>query len=197
MSSFVAHALAAHGIRTAADGPARRLNRWAWLPILGFAWLPDGDYAMRLLGFGDPQVRWSHSFAFVASTWTAFAVLVRAVPVLRERFGGTGSLLACSAAGASHLVMDWLVGSAWGDPLFWPICAERLSSPIGILPFGSSDMDPARLRTWRNLAMELGVLSPFVWLALRHRAGRAGPASLAVAVILAAPSAIWAASLWR
>ena len=197
MSSFLAHALSAYAIRTVADGPRRRLNRWAFLPILCFAWLPDGDYALRILGFGDPQVRWSHSFAFVVLVWAAFAITARAVPTLRDRFGGKALSLACLAAGVSHVVMDWLVGSAWGDPLFWPLFTECLSSPVGILPFGSSDMDPTRLRTWRNLAMEMGVLLPLGWLAHRYRSGRAAFASLAFALASALPFAIWAASLSR
>ena len=197
MSSFVAHAVAAYAIKTGAEGPSRRLTAWALLPVLAFAWLPDGDYALRMLGFGSPDVRWSHSFVFVLSVWLVYLGAAHLHPWLRHRFGGRVMAATTLAAGLSHLVMDWLVASSWGDPLFWPLSTAQHSSPLGIFPWGSSNMDPSRLRTWQNLAMELGVLLPLAAVAVWHRQGRLTRARLLIAGVVAMPFAAWAASLPR
>lgn len=197
MSSFAAHAAAAYVVAAVALPPGGR-SRLAWvaLPVLGFAWLPDGDYALRLAGLADPQHRWSHSVGFVAMVWIVFAGVARSGPGLVRGWGTGRVLFACLIAGLSHVLMDWLVGSAWGDPVLWPVSDALHAAPVGVLP-ASGGLNPANPYLWRNLAIEAGLFGPMVWAASRWRRGTLTRGRAGAALAAMAPFAVWGMSLAR
>ena len=169
MSSILAHGLAAGTLIGAA-----RLRRYEALGVLGFAILPDLDYALRLAGLPyDAGVRISHSLFVVAAIWAlVMPAALAAARALRLVFRPRAVWL-CLISGLGAVGLDWLIGSAWGDPVFWPFSAETHSSPFGILP-SSPKPSMSNVHFWKNATIELLVFVPvFLMVGCRWRGVRA------------------------
>lgn len=116
---------------------------------------PDIDYILWW-GLGlhvDPRLTHSIAFCMLAALCAWWLLWHRLAASVRRANLGTLML-----AGASHLVLDWLVG-VHGLPLFWPLLAQEYTSPVGLLP-SAGRLDLSNYYLWRNLLIEAGVLLP-------------------------------------
>ncbi|MBN1937548.1 MAG: metal-dependent hydrolase [Anaerolineae bacterium] len=167
MSSPVGHGLAALNIYAATGSRQPRTWReWAWIGwLLVVAWMPDIDYAFRVFGILDADMRWTHSLVFCL-----FLPLVTAAAllVLRSQLKISKRLLfQLMGGGLSHLILDLLVG-VWSMPLLWPFSLRMYRLPFGLLP-SAGRPGLSNVYFYRNLLIEIGVLSPILGLVLLVR----------------------------
>ena len=165
------------------------------LAVVLFSWMPDMDYGLRSFVALDPRVRWSHSFVFVFSIWGVFAGAL----TLWQRLAWPGVCLRpflglALAAVLSHLFMDWLIGSSWGDPLLWPFDMTQYSSPFGILP-SSPKFTMSNSHMYKNLLIETGIIGPVSLLLLTK--GKAPILVWGLALLVFVPFVAWGISLPR
>jgi hypothetical protein len=199
MSSFLGHSLAAYSLASAVRqshaSPSRRLSWVVWLIALASA--PDIDYLIPALNSSAHHgLRITHSIAFslILPLCTSGALYLARSPELQR-----GLLSICAAlAGLSHLVLDFLVGVT-PLPLLWPLGDAAFVSPIGILP------SAGRIRVlnyyfYRNLLIEVGVLTPILYVARGLYRGELSVeyrARIIVLLLIAGCFIAWSAGLRR
>jgi len=161
----------------------RGSSRWAAVPFVALAVVPDLDYFAVWFFDYAAEPRFSHSLLFaIAAAFFVKLTMPRLLPANLE-------LRWLLAAGMSHPLLDFLVG-AHPVPLFWPL-HRGVTNPVGVLPSaGSLAFDNFYL--WRNLLIEMGVLGPAFAL-LVAVFGRRGFRQLAGWTLLFLPA--WAAFL--
>lgn len=163
MSSFLGHSLAALCAYSVEKQPISR-NKMYWLGwLIVIASAPDIDHIIRALRLtvNDRELRITHSF--LLDLLLPFAtILVLALLGRRGR-----SLIARSQqailAGLSHLALDLLTGVN-SLPLLWPWSTETFKLSFGLLP-SAGLLNPFNYYFYRNSLIEIGVLSPLVYIA--------------------------------
>lgn len=165
MSSAVGHCVAAVWIGSRDQQPwrARRLLWLLWLCLL--AVVPDCDYLI-------PAIRSAEHAGLRISHSLAFSLILPALTISVMALTGWGKerrwlyALQALAAGASHILLDYLVGVT-KLPILWPLSDLTFYSPVGPLPSAGI---PGSARFAVNLAIELGILLPAcILLHLLHR----------------------------
>jgi membrane-bound metal-dependent hydrolase YbcI (DUF457 family) len=134
---------------------------WAgWLIVLASA--PDVDYLIPALNSrAHHGLRITHSVALSLVLPLCTAVILCFASRDGRKFK---SLSVCAAlAGLSHLVLDFLVGVT-PLPLLWPFSAATFASPAGILP-SAGGVQLSNYYFYRNLAIEMGILAPILYVA--------------------------------
>lgn len=155
MSSIIGHLLAGSTCHLALSSSktVRVPTRWFAAMLLAIA--PDFDYLPAWWWHFDMSPRYSHSIGFCLLLGLAAWGLLRQ----RRSLAGDSHLLSlCLLAPLSHLLLDLLVG-VQAKPVFWPLTAEPLALPFGILP-SAGQLDWRNALLWRNLLIESGVLLP-------------------------------------
>ncbi len=190
MSSVFAHTAIAVGIW--------RQRPLSWLVLIfitAFCWLPDMDYGLRWLFDYRPPYRWSHSIVFVTAIWGVFAIgLTFLTKYFKLGLPIKPILLLTLVAGYSHLFMDWIIGSSWGDPLLWPFDTTEYSSPFGILP-SSPKFSQSNIHMYKNLAIEGGIIGPIAFTMIRK--GKVPAWAWALMGLFFVPFFVWGVSLPR
>lgn len=164
MSSIVGHLLAGtscHLLLLQRETP-RPAGRWMLALLLAIA--ADFDYLPAWCCGLKMVPRYSHSLGF------SFGIGLLAWWLLRRSAGwrdDTMLLPLCLLAPLSHLLLDLLVG-VQAKPVLWPLFAEPLVLPFGILPSAGA-LYWRNVLLWRNLLIELGVLLPAAILLLHSR----------------------------
>lgn len=164
MSSFLGHSLAAYSLFSL-DRRERPSTLWravwlAWLVVLASA--PDIDYLVPALASPAHQGRRiTHSIALsMALPLFSVGVLYSVKSLKSQR----RLLSVCVVmAGASHLVLDFLVGVT-PLPLLWPLDSAAFASPVGILP-SAGRIQFSNYYLYRNVFIEVGVLAPLCYVA--------------------------------
>ena len=177
MPTPVAHALAGWCV-AAAPGVGLERSRGALAALLVAANLPDIDYLALVGGRAAMEAHhqgFTHSLGFVLA-----AALPLALP-LRRFVGPARAWVLAALAGASHLLFDLVSFDEKppiGFPLFWPLSDGRYHAPWTLFPgIERSSLDRIiGMRNLRELAVELAVLAPLVYLAWRRRHGAPGAA---------------------
>lgn len=189
LSSFLGHTLAAFTVSRATPGPGRRVAWFLWLAVLASA--PDIDYLVPVLHLGALRYRISHSLlgALLLPAFTAAALcfFVRDAALLRRM------VAQAFLAGASHLLLDLLVGVT-PLPLFWPFSLERIRLPIGLLP-SAGGISLTNPYLYRNALIEMGVLAPLSALIILR--SRLRPWQGALLLAISAAFIAWAILLPR
>jgi membrane-bound metal-dependent hydrolase YbcI (DUF457 family) len=199
MSSFFGHSLAAYSLASAVRqtlaSPSGRLSWAGWLVALASA--PDMDYLIPALNSSAHHgLRITHSIAFslILPLCTGGALYLARSPESQR-----GSMCICAAlAGLSHLVLDFLVGVT-PLPLLWPLSVEAFVSPIGILP-SAGRAQVLNYYFYRNLLIEVGVLTPIFYVARGLYRGELGVekrARIMVLLLIAGCFMAWSAGLSR
>lgn len=174
MSSTLGHVLAAAVVTApaAADRPRRtRLALAALSAVAGLA--PDVDVIWMALRPGSADVHRgaTHTLAFVALVAGALALAARAA----ARWPAKRLFVLLFAAGASHLVLDALMGA--GAPIrpFAPLLDTGFLAPVRLLPVAYYARSAAGFRSaaflWGNAlaaVLELAILAPG-WIVLDRR----------------------------
>ena len=199
MSSLLGHSLAAYSLASATrccQGSISLRFLWAgWLIALASA--PDVDYLIPALNSrAHHGLRITHSVAFSL-------VLPLCTALILSLAGRDGrklrSLVVCaSLAGLSHLVLDFLVGVT-PLPLLWPFSAATFASPAGILP-SAGRVQLSNYYFYRNLAIEMGILVPMLYVARAVYCGTIGVqnrARIIVLLMIAGCFIAWSLSLSR
>jgi inner membrane protein len=199
MSSFLGHSLAAYSlasaVRQSLASPSGRLSWAAWLIALASA--PDIDYLIPALNTSaNHGLRITHSIAF---SLTLPLCTIGALYLARIPEPQRGLLSLCAAlAGLSHLVLDYLVGVT-PLPLLWPLVDAAFVSPIGLLP-SAGRMRVMNYYFYRNLLIEVGVLTPILYVArglYRGELGVENRARIIVLLLIAGCFIAWSAGLSR
>jgi inner membrane protein len=199
MSSFLGHSLAAYSlasaVRQSLASPSGRLSWAAWLIALASA--PDIDYLIPALNSSaNHGLRITHSIAF---SLTLPLCTIGALYLARSPEHQRGLLSICAAlAGLSHLVLDYLVGVT-PLPLLWPLGDAAFVSPIGLLP-SAGRMRVMNYYFYRNLLIEVGVLTPILYVArglYRGELGVENRARIIVLLLIAGCFIAWSAGLSR
>lgn len=159
MSSIVGHLLAGSACHLALRNSNSTQPKTRWLIAMLLAIAPDFDYLPAWLWQLEMSPRYSHSLGFCVSIGCgAWACLRhREPPSQRQNLLGL-----CLLAPLSHLLLDLLVG-VQAKPLLWPLLAQPLALPFGILP-SAGRLDWHNPLLWRNGLIELGVLFPAAML---------------------------------
>jgi membrane-bound metal-dependent hydrolase YbcI (DUF457 family) len=162
MSSFIAHSLTGVSIGILSHNDDRQPipHRWLlWLGIVSMA--PDIDYFVKSLHpSANGGLRITHSLVcvFLLPFLTiTFLFLRRSRDLDRFKRQSFQVLL----AGASHLMMDLVVGVTL-IPVFWPFVSDRWRLPFGLLP-SAGRLFPLSWLVWHNLAIECLVLLPLLY----------------------------------
>jgi inner membrane protein len=173
MSSLFGHALVGAALYFAKPRPIVSATLLMGGVVVGLAVLPDCDYLVFwLLGF-EIEPRLTHSLGFCLGVGFAAGLLLRIAgvkPPLRP------SGLVLLAAPLSHLALDLLVG-VHPMPLFWPVSDLPIRLPFGLLP-SAGKLSLSNGLLWRNLAIEIGILTPlagFYGVSRRRAWRRASP----------------------
>lgn len=114
----VAHALVGASVAAVVHGKSEK--RWKLLCIGAFLGVcPDFDYILNWLniGWGGWHHGFTHSFVF--------ALFAGALTALITGWRNVRSVIAFSAATASHGVLDYLITESRGIALFWPFTDHR------------------------------------------------------------------------
>ena len=159
MSSIVGHLLAGSAchLTLSTSNTVRAPARW--LAAMCLAIVPDLDYLPAWWWHIDMSPRYSHSIGFCLLLGLAAWGLLRH----RTSLASDQHLLAlCLLSPLSHLLLDLLVG-VQAKPVLWPLTAEPLVLPFGILP-SAGQLDWRNAILWRNLLIETGVLLPAAML---------------------------------
>jgi membrane-bound metal-dependent hydrolase YbcI (DUF457 family) len=157
MSSFVGHALAALTIGKVFEENTTFTQRVVWqICLVACAFAPDIDYVIPSLNFvNNNGLRITHTVAFcliIPIFLMFFLFLFRQKDVF-------GKGMQAALAGISHLILDLLVGSRQGDPLFYPLTKQKLVLPFGILP-SAGEIRLTNYFFYRNTLIELAILLP-------------------------------------
>lgn len=195
MKVYIMSSIIAHTALGATLGRLNRLSHISTLAIVGFCWLPDVDYVFRFLFEYDPAVRWSHSFVFILAVWLVFAGMTGVMSGWVFRVDERKHVVMFALIGGlSHLGLDWMIGSSWGDPLFWPFDNTQQTSPFGILP-SSPKPSMSSVHFYRNHLIEAGILGPiFACIVLRRQLT---VLKIVTALIIFIPFTWWGISLPR
>lgn len=180
MATPLGHGLAGYAIGLALS----RGRSGGWVPLgaaVVLAIAPDLDFVPGLL-LGQPALyHQGATHSLVVGLVVALAAAVVGMPGWERK----SVFLLVLAAWSSHLLLD-LCGPdqrlPYGLPLLWPLGAQHFLSPYPLLPgmrhAGHTHADTKQwlagifsLYNVMALAVELAVVSPFVWMA-RRRAGR-------------------------
>lgn len=163
MSSFIAHGLTALAIGQTFEKSKTLKSRLLWQAcLLLCVYMPDIDYIIPALNFiNNRGLRITHTIAF--------SLILPAILIFFLFFFDRKNLFrrgfqAC-LAGISHLVLDLLVGSQQGDPLFYPLSKEKIVLPFGILP-SSATISLSNYYFYRNAVIEAGIVIPVFILIL-------------------------------
>ena len=163
MPTPLGHALAGIAVAGLA-GSARRLPAAHMGDLVFCATAPDLDLVLRFVDGVSHHRGASHSLGAV--------VLVAVVGFVVRRLGGNlPTVLAMSAAWASHVVLDFLgldTAPPFGEMALWPVSTDFYVSPIAVF------YDVRRSFSWSALrhnavavAIELVVLVPIALLCWR------------------------------
>ncbi len=127
----------------------------------------------------DADLLWrAHRTVTHSVTATAAVALVAAVVALRTRRPLVPVVLACAAAHASHILLDWLgadTHSPYGVQFLWPFSHRWFISGLDWFPETARRDLFARATILQNLraaAHEAILLGPIAWLAWRYGADR-------------------------
>jgi len=151
MSSIAGHAAAGLTAYLCCNRWRNTQSRGTAALFVALAIAPDVDYLAVWLFEYTANPRFTHSLSFALA-------LVLIIHRVRSRcVTASVKFRWLLFAGTSHAFLDLLVG-AHPVPLFWPI-GEGVTMPIGVLPSAGS-LAPGNFYLWRNLLIELGVLSP-------------------------------------
>ena len=141
----------------------------AWAAL---SFLPDAD----VIGFGF-GVRYGDAWGHRGATHSlVFALVLGSVvgvlaPFFERPAWRTGIFAALVVA--THPLLDTLTNGGLGCALFWPFDATRYFAPwrpIPVSPIGLGYLSPYGMFV---ALTELVIFSPFIWMALRTRRGRA------------------------
>ena len=163
MSSFIGHSLIAITVFKCGDKENNGRNEFIWLSwLILCALLPDIDYLfVALQSTNNNGIRITHSIAI--------SLILPAITIIFLSLKNNWKDIKVSSiqviiAGLSHLILDMLVGVT-PVPLLWPLSNIAIKLPIGILPSAGS-INIFNYYFYRNLIIELGVLSPICYLLL-------------------------------
>jgi membrane-bound metal-dependent hydrolase YbcI (DUF457 family) len=163
MSSFIGHSLIAITVFKCGDIENNRRNKFIWLSwLILCVLLPDIDYLFRSLQSPNNNgIRITHSIAvsLILPVITIFFLLLK-----NNRKDIKVSCIQVIIAGLSHIILDMLVGVT-PDPLLYPLSNIAIKLPIGLLPSAGS-INIFNYYFYRNLIIELGILSPICYLLL-------------------------------
>ena len=157
MSSFVGHALAALTIGKVFEENTTFTQRAVWQTCLvACAFAPDIDYIIPSLNWiNNNGLRITHTVAFcliLPIFLMFFLFLFKQTDVFWKG-------IQAALAGISHLILDLLVGSRQGDPLFYPLTKQKFVLPFGILP-SAGEIRLTNYFFYRNTLIELAILLP-------------------------------------
>lgn len=157
MSSFIGHGLAALTIGKAFEKSSGWKNSLLWQAcLLLCVYAPDVDYVIPSLNLiNNNGLRITHTIVF---SLTMPALLIIFLFLFDRKNLFSRGLQAC-LAGLSHLFLDLLVGSRYGDPLLYPFLKEKIVLPVGILPSAGA-ISLSNYYFYRNVLIEVGILIP-------------------------------------
>jgi|GEM_PF-557638 len=188
MSSPIGHSVAAALVYSFGDRALTQLKQKLWFVwLIVLASLPDLDYIVPFLNRAYyHNARVTHSFAFSLLLPICTIVGLWLVGYRGKKLKTLG--LQAIAAGLSHLILDLLVGVT-PLPLLFPLNSHLFKLPFGILPSSWTpdltsyshgfkpffDLLPGSWtpssKTYflsRQIAIELGILLPWLWIGLER-----------------------------
>ena len=181
MSSFIGHSLIAITAFKYGDKEYNGRNEFIWLGwLILCALLPDIDYLFTSLqSTNNNGIRITHSIAvsLILPVITIIFLLFK-----NGRKDIKASAIQVTIAGLSHIILDMMVGVT-PDPLFFPFSNTAIKLPIGILPSAGS-LNIFNYYFYRNLIIELGILSPVCYLLLTLRNGRSEINKFKITILL-------------
>jgi inner membrane protein len=195
MSSLIGHAATGAAIAFARQGLAAPQARRTLTLLVLLAIVPDFDYFGFWLFGIDLQPRATHSLVFcLGAAAMAWMLANRRADHDRPPIGFFPLALSAS----SHLLLDLLVG-VHSLPIFWPLVASEVSSPVGLLP-SAAHVSLTNYYLWRNLFIEMGVLLPILAAIVALYRGAALTSLLRKAVLIVPPwivCLVWSLGLPR
>jgi inner membrane protein len=166
MSSVVAHALTGISVGLVSKRFLARNFYFVWtMWLIVVAIAPDIDYFIPALNSTNHDgLRITHSLlALLLPIGTVFILWWRDRTKWRSNQNPVVTkimMLQVLVAGGSHLLIDLLVGVT-PIPILWPLWAQAVRLPFGILPSAGRLWPLSAYYVYHNLAIELGVMVPF------------------------------------
>ena len=168
MSSFIGHGLIAITAFKYGDKENNGRSGFIWLSwLILCALLPDIDYLFTALqSTNNNGIRITHSIAL--------SLILPIITIIFILFKNGWkdikvSSIQVTTAGLSHLILDMMVGVT-PVPLLFPLSNMAIKPPLGILP-SAGGLNISNYYFYRNLIIELGILSPICYLLLILRNG--------------------------
>ena len=159
MSSFIGHALLGFALAQQTPTQTRKESVVVSSFFILLAWSPDVDYLLRYLTATFLPIRYTHSLGY-ALLITTLSLLFRNIVLKKYLFHIP--LILFFLAPLSHLLLDFLVG-VHANPYLFPLSSTTIVFPFGILP-SAGHIDIHNYYFWRNLAIELTIITPLLLL---------------------------------